>query len=119
VRLTREWLEVVGCDSGPVWRSTSKKDKILETGISRTTFIKGLKFRAAQAELDVRIGGHSFRRGGASELAEAGVPRRWLEVAGRWKQGSRSVDEYIDTRSGVYDAIAANLWGTSIHAAAA
>jgi integrase len=117
VRALRLWLDELqrqGVVSGDCWRGQRHGVVALDSrGVSYTTFVSSLKRRAEAAGLDVRVGGHSFRRGGASQLAEAGVPIRWIEVAGRWARGSSSVSDYIDASARVHELIADAMWRPS------
>jgi len=44
---------------------------------------------------DSKFKGHSFRIGGATSLALAGVPTNAIETMGNWKPGSLSLPDYI------------------------
>jgi integrase len=69
---------------------------------SREWFVKLLKILLATAEAKLNLGlnpasysGHSMRRGGATSLAQRGVPDHLIKVLGRWKSWCFSL--YIDT----------------------
>lgn len=77
-------LQSFGFDSGPVFRSMNGK-KILDTGMSTSAFVSRVKLYVRLIHLDPEdFSGHSFRRGGASAAAAAGVPDRLIQIQGRW-----------------------------------
>ncbi len=54
--------------------------------VNKATFIKMLRYVLKELNLDpLKFSGHSFRRGGATSLAAAGVPAHIIKAMGRWK----------------------------------
>jgi len=64
--------------------------------VSRSTFIPVLRKSLRLAGIDdTHYSGHSFRKGGASALAEAGAPDSVIQALGRWRSDAYKV--YITT----------------------
>jgi len=62
-----------------------------------------------------RFTGHSFRRGGAQSLADAGVPINDIMIAGRWR--SNAVNVYLSTSASMAIVQAAAFAGSLTRAA--
>lgn len=82
------------------------------TGLHRNAIAEIIKRRAGQARLDDAPlwGGHSLRRGFATEATAAGVPERDVQRHGRWRSRA-SVDLYIDAVT-TFDATNPTRWLT-------
>lgn len=84
----RDRLGAHGIVDGPAWRGIDRYGRRPRAGgLHRNTVAEIIKRRAAAAGLDDagRWGGHSLRRGFATEAIAAGVPERDVQRHGRWR----------------------------------
>ncbi|WP_345783240.1 hypothetical protein [Actinomycetospora termitidis] len=95
------WRDLLGSHGileGPAWRGIDRYGRRPRTsGLHRNSIAEIIKRRAATAGLeDAELwGGHSLRRGFATEAIAAGVPERDVQRHGRWCSRA-SMDPYID-----------------------
>lgn len=70
--------------------------------LSRQQLVNELRFKLRQINHPINpmhYSGHSFRRGGASSLLEAGVSHELIQYMGRWATNSQSTKLYFSTNS--------------------
>ena len=94
----RNLLGAHGITDGAAWRGVDRYDRRPRAGgLHRNSIAEIIKRRAAAAGLEDagRWGGHSLRRGFATEAIAAGVPERDVQRHGRWRSRA-SMDPYID-----------------------
>lgn len=95
------WRDLLGSHGildGPAWRGIDRYGRRPRTGgLHRNSVAEIIKRRAHLAGLeDAELwGGHSLRRGFATEAIAAGVPERDVQRHGRWRSRA-SMDPYID-----------------------
>lgn len=70
--LVNQWLEVRGCEPGPVFCPISKSGRMLSRRMTPDSILKMLRRRAQKAGLDP-FSPHDFRRTFCSDLLDAGV----------------------------------------------
>ena len=103
-----------GILDGPAWRGIDRYGRRPRAGgLHRNSIAEIIKRRAAAAGLeDAELwGGHSLRRGFATEAIAAGVPERDVQRHGRWRSRA-SMDPYIDAAR-TFDATNPTHWLTS------
>ncbi|GAA4828566.1 site-specific integrase [Actinomycetospora corticicola] len=94
----RDLLGSHGITDGPAWRGIDRYGRRPRAGgLHRNSIAEIIKRRAHAAGLeDADLwGGHSLRRGFATEAIAAGVPERDVQRHGRWRSRA-SMDPYID-----------------------
>jgi integrase len=94
----RDLLGSHGIIEGPAWRGIDRYGRRPRAGgLHRNSIAEIIKRRATAAGLeDAELwGGHSLRRGFATEAIAAGVPERDVQRHGRWRSRT-SMDPYID-----------------------
>lgn len=94
----RDLLGSHGITDGPAWRGIDRYGRRPRAGgLHRNSIAEIIKRRAVAAGLeDAQLwGGHSLRRGFATEAIAAGVPERDVQRHGRWRSRA-SMDPYID-----------------------
>ena len=87
-----------GILEGPAWRGIDRYGRRPRAGgLHRNSIAEIIKRRAATAGLEdaEQWGGHSLRRGFATEAIAAGVPERDVQRHGRWRSRA-SMDPYVD-----------------------
>ncbi|WP_306324125.1 MULTISPECIES: tyrosine-type recombinase/integrase [unclassified Streptomyces] len=98
VRAWRRWRAELGPDADPdsfAFRAVHNRWKtVLESGLDPETVGDILTRIGARAELDVRITGHSPRRGLVTESSRAGNPDAVMEAQGGWAKGSKVMRGY-------------------------
>ncbi len=107
----RNLLGAHGILEGPAWRGIDRYGRRPRAGGLHRNSIAGIiTRRAAAAGLDDadRWGGHSLRRGFATEAIAAGVPERDVQRHGRWRSRA-SMDPYIDAAR-TFDATNPTHW---------
>lgn len=109
----RDLLGAHGILDGPAWRGIDRYGRRPRTaGLHRNSIAEIIKRRAHAAGLDDAQlwGGHSLRRGFATEAIAAGVPERDVQRYGRWRSRA-SMDPYIDAAA-VFDPTNPTHWLT-------
>jgi integrase len=109
----RDLLGAHGILDGPAWRGIDRYGRRPRTGgLHRNSIAEIIKRRAHAAGLeDAQLwGGHSLRRGFATEAIAAGVPERDVQRHGRWRSRA-SMDPYIDAAR-TFDATNPTHWLT-------
>ena len=107
----RDLLGSHGIFDGPAWRGIDRYGRRPRSGgLHRNSIAEIIKRRAAGAGLeDAEMwGGHSLRRGFATEAIAAGVPERDVQRHGRWRSRT-SMDSYIDAAR-TFDATNPTHW---------
>ena len=110
------WRDLLGSHGildGPAWRGIDRYGRRPRTGgLHRNSVAEIIKRRATAAGLeDAELwGGHSLRRGFATEAIAAGVPERDVQRHGRWRSRA-SMDPYIDAAR-TFDATNPTHWLT-------
>ncbi|MCD2191619.1 tyrosine-type recombinase/integrase [Actinomycetospora soli] len=110
------WRDLLGSHGileGPAWRGIDRYGRRPRTGGLHRNSIAGIiKRRAKAARLeDADLwGGHSLRRGFATEAIAAGVPERDVQRHGRWRSRA-SMDPYVDAAR-TFDAANPTHWLT-------
>ena len=85
VRAVRDWLDVLGVSSGPVFRRVYADGRIGTAALSDRSVALIVKKRALQAGLDpTRFAGHSLRSGFATQAAISGASERAILRQGNW-----------------------------------
>lgn len=85
VRAVREWLDVLGVSSGPVFRRVYADGRIGTAALSDRSVALIVKKRALEAGLDPsRFAGHSLRSGFATQAAISGASERSILRQGNW-----------------------------------
>lgn len=107
--LARRWLEA-GTDSGPLFRHVNKADIVQEDGVSARRMRDIIKRRAADAGIEGRVSGHSFRIGTAQSLRRAGADTTELMEAGRWKR-SETMARYVRMQDAAFGPVARLRYG--------
>lgn len=108
VRSLRAWLEHLGADQGPLFRSVTRGGRVGERLDGRDV-ARIIKRRAEGAGLDpVLYSGHSLRAGLATEAARAGRGDRAIMRQGRWRSRTM-VDRYVREASLFDDNAAAGI----------
>jgi integrase len=108
------WRDLLGSHGildGPAWRGIDRYGRRPRAGGLHRNSVAGIiKRRAHAAELDDAElwGGHSLRRGFATEAIAAGVPERDVQRHGRWRSRA-SMDPYIDAAR-TFDATNPTHW---------
>ena len=97
VRAVREYLEIrARAAGGPLPLDASLFVFPDGTPLRRTVFVRLVRALADAAGLTkAHFAGHSFRIGGATDLARNGVPDHLIKTIGRWK--SDCYQRYIRT----------------------
>ena len=80
----RAWLEKSGFSTGPLFRRVRRGDIIGNQPLSVSGLRLVLKRRAAAANIEGRVSGHSLRIGTAQSLAGRGASVIEMQVGGRW-----------------------------------
>lgn len=109
----RDRLGAHGVLYGPAWRGNRPlRPPAPRDRAAPQRHAEIIKRRAGQARLDDAPlwGGHSLRRGFATEATAAGVPERDVQRHGRWRSRA-SVDLYIDAVT-TFDATNPTRWLT-------
>ena len=107
----RDLLGSHGITDGPAWRGIDRYGRRPRAaGLHRNSVAEIIKRRAHVAGLeDAELwGGHSLRRGFATEAIAAGVPERDVQRHGRWRSRA-SMDPYIDAAR-TFDATNPTHW---------
>ncbi len=103
----RNWIELAGIESGPIFRGLTKHHTIRQTAISARAFGDIIRNAAKAAGVTawVDVSPHSLRRGWATEAANHGVPANVIKTHGRWSN-TATAEKYIDS-TGSPDRLAA------------
>ena len=80
-----QYRETAGITRGAVFRHIRRGDNIQPTRLHPHSARRIIKKRAADADVQGFISGHSLRVGSAVSLAQAGATVVDMQVAGRWK----------------------------------
>jgi integrase len=94
VAALRDWLEMSGIDSGPVFRRVRRGGAVGSESLTGYAVAQITAARAADAGLEGDFAGHSLRSGFATAAARAGSSERAIMRHGRWKD-SASARRYI------------------------
>lgn len=108
--LARQWLEAAGIEDGPLFRRVNKADVVDEGGLSARRMRDIIKRRAADAGIEGRVSGHSFRIGTAQSLRRAGADDTELMEAGRWKR-VETMARYVRTQDAASGPVARHRYG--------
>ena len=108
--LARRWLEAAGIEDDPLFRRVNKADVVDEAGVSARRMRDIIKRRAADAGIEGRVSGHSFRIGTAQSLRRAGTDPTELMEAGRWKRFETML-RYVRTQDAALGPVARHRYG--------
>ena len=108
--LARRWLEAAGIEDGPLFRRVNKADVVDEAGVSARRMRDIIKRRAADAGIEGRVSGHSFRIGTAQSLRRAGTDDTEPMEAGRWKR-VETMARYVRTQDAALGPVARHRYG--------
>jgi integrase len=110
VRALKRWLEVAGIETGYIFRSIKKGDKLQDMPLSGSAVNIILKSRAHNTGLTHinLISSHSLRRGLTTSASQTHASLTSLIRQGRWKQ-SNTVMEYIDAAERFNDNVATKV----------
>ncbi|MCY4011928.1 MAG: tyrosine-type recombinase/integrase [Gammaproteobacteria bacterium] len=108
--LARQWLEAAGIEDGPLFRRVNKADVVQEAGVGARRMRDIIKNRAADAGIEGRVSGHSFRIGTAQSLRRAGTDDTELMEAGRWKR-VETMARYVRTQDAALGPVARHRYG--------
>ena len=84
VKRIRAWLEKAGFSTGPLFRRVRRGDVCGNQPLSVSGLRLMLKRRAAAADIEGRVSGHSLRVGSAQSLVANGATSVEMQVDGRW-----------------------------------
>jgi integrase len=79
------WIAAAGLTQGPLFRGFDTAGNLRETALSRQSYDRIIKYRAAMIGLGQGISAHSSRVGFAQDLLEKGASHLAVMKAGRWK----------------------------------
>ena len=85
-RLLRLWKAAAGIEEGPLFRPVDKAGTVAARRLGERSLRDIAKRRAAEAGVEGRVSGHSFRVGAAQSLRDAGATTPELMAAGRWRR---------------------------------
>ena len=88
----------------------NKADVVDEAGVSARRMRDIIKRRAADAGIEGRVSGHSFRIGTAQSLRRAGTDDTELMEAGRWKR-VETMARYVRTQDAALGPVARHRYG--------
>ena len=84
--LARRWLKASGIDGGPLFRRIHRSGNVGGDRLGERRLRDVAKRWAADAGIDDRVSGHSFRIGAAQSMRDAGATHAEIMVEGRWKR---------------------------------
>ena len=84
VKRIRVWLEKAGFSTGPLFRRVRRGNVVGNQALSVSGLRLVLKRRAAAADIEGRVSGHSLRVGSAQSLVEHGATVVEMQIDGRW-----------------------------------
>ena len=84
VKRIRAWLEKAGFSTGPLFRRVRRGDVCGNQPLSVSGLRLMLKRRAAAADIEGRVSGHSLRVGSAQSLVANGATIVEMQIDGRW-----------------------------------
>ena len=85
-RLARKWFDEAQIEEGPVFRPINKAGRVGDTRLTARSVRQVVKDRAADADIEGWVSGHSLRVGSAQSLRERGATTADLMTAGRWRR---------------------------------
>lgn len=85
-QLLRLWLAATGIEEGPLFRPVNKAGAVAARRLGERSLRNIAKRRAAEAGIEGRVSGHSFRVGTAQSLRDAGATTSELMTVGRWRR---------------------------------
>ena len=88
MRRIAAWRVAAGLDDGPLFRRIRRGESVRGSALSDRAARSIIKARAADAEIEGRVSGHSLRIGAAQSLTAAGAGLVELQQAGRWDSPS-------------------------------
>lgn len=88
----------------------NKTDIVQEDGVGARRMRDIIKRRAADAGIEGRVSGHSFRIGTAQSLRRAGTDTTELMEAGRWKR-FETMARYVRTQDAAFGPVARLRYG--------
>ena len=84
VKRIRAWLDKAGVSTGPLFRRVRRGDVLGNHPLTVSGLRLVLKRRAAAADIEGRVSGHSLRVGSAQSLVAHGATIVEMQIDGRW-----------------------------------